>query len=286
MNAKTTFRTILMVLAALALFAGMLTPTVSALAAEGTQGKIVADALNLRKGPALSYDVIKVLPYGTSVNVLETSSDGAWLKVSLADGTQGWVFKAYVTATATVTTSDGVVLVDVLNLRIGPGASYKVVETLKKGDKLTISGRSLYSEWLQVKTADGDQGWVFSPYVQTSVSVGSLPVTEAYGGPNGSPTSSTPMSLVVTIRNNEAGVSLRNFPANSKVSAWLGLSKSALDLKVVSGTTNASGSAELSFEMPDEWSNGKALESGTMVLVVKTDDGSFSRSATILYYTY
>lgn len=284
MNSKT-FRISFIILATLALFVGMLAPTFSALAADGTQGKVIADNLNLRKGPGYTYDVIKVLPYGTAVNLLDTSSDGLWLKVSLADGSQGWVFRVYI-ETGSVSTANGTVIVDVLNLRAGPGSSYRIVEVLKMGDSLTINGRSLYSDWLEVKTESGKQGWVFSPYVQTSVNVNDLPVTEAYGGPNGSPTSSTPMSVVVSIRDNQADVALRSFPANSKVSAWLGLSKNSLDLKVASGSTGSDGSANLSFEMPKTWSNGDKLESGTMVLVVKTDDGSFSRTATILYYTY
>jgi uncharacterized protein YgiM (DUF1202 family) len=284
MNAKS-IRTTVIFLAVLALFAGLLTPSLTAKAAEGTTGTVIVDKLNFREGPGFSYDVIKVLSRGTTVTVIETSSDGLWLQVRLADNSLGYVYRNYIQV-STVVSAEGTVLVDVLNLRAGPGSSYKVLDVLKKGESLTISGRSLYSDWLMVKTSDDVQGWVFSPLVQTSVAIADLPVTEAYGGPDGSPTSSTPMSLVITIRDNEGVITVRNFPANSKISAWLGLSSSSLDLKVASGTTSASGNAELTFEMPEEWSNGNEVESGTMVLVVKTDDGSFSKTATIQYYTY
>ncbi len=55
-----------------------------------------ADQLRLRQGPGTSYPIILHLAALTPLTILGRSEDGAWLKVSLSDGTQGWVMAQYV----------------------------------------------------------------------------------------------------------------------------------------------------------------------------------------------
>ncbi|WP_409270772.1 SH3 domain-containing protein [Neobacillus sp. SCS-31] len=47
--------------------------------------------------------------------------------------------------------------VDSLNIRSGPGLSYKVVATAKKGDRFTVLGES--GEWVQLQLPSGGTGW-------------------------------------------------------------------------------------------------------------------------------
>jgi uncharacterized protein YgiM (DUF1202 family) len=57
---------------------------------------ITARALNVRTGPAVNAGLIASLPFGTAVNVLETS--GSWAHVE-AEGVSGWLSANFLTTT-------------------------------------------------------------------------------------------------------------------------------------------------------------------------------------------
>ena len=57
---------------------------------------VTASSLNMRKGAGTSYSVIKKLPKGTVVDVLESASNG-WKKIKTSSGTIGWVSGSYLT---------------------------------------------------------------------------------------------------------------------------------------------------------------------------------------------
>ncbi|MCL4559248.1 MAG: SH3 domain-containing protein [Chloroflexi bacterium] len=183
-----------------------------------------------------------------------------------------------------------VVTSDPLNLRLGPGVDYPVVQLLYIGDKVSVVGRSTNGDWLVVKTAAGTEGWVYSSYVQTSGDLASLPVDEAYGGPVNAnptpiPTTASVFSIQATIENNQAAVTLRKFPANRDVTVSLGLPGENPDLIVATGRTDAGGAADLSFMMPAHWSDGSKVNQNKLLLTASTTDWQFTRSATLQYYT-
>ena len=120
--------------------------------------------LNLRKGAGTGNAVIKVLPKGTKLSILEKSN--GWLKVS-ANGSEGWVSAEYVneggTQTAHVQQATGSgTTTEHLNLRKGVGTGNAVIKVLPKGTKLEILSSS--NGWLKV-VANGTEGWVSSEYV-------------------------------------------------------------------------------------------------------------------------
>ena len=53
---------------------------------------VTASYVNLREGGGLSYDVLKVLPYGTRVTVIYKGN--YWTRVNY-NGTVGWIKNAY-----------------------------------------------------------------------------------------------------------------------------------------------------------------------------------------------
>ena len=277
MNANKNFRIIFSTLLFLGLLAGAFTPSLVAQGASSDQGVVIASLLNLRQGPGLSEEVIQILENGQKLTILERRADELWLKVRLPDGKEGWVFAIYVQS-GDAEPINGVNLVDKLNLRVGPGTSYAVRATLTKGQPVTVLGRSVSRDWLVVLTADDQEGWVFRPFIETEVDIASLPVSEAYGGPNGSTSPNAPLNLVVTIRDNIATVELNGFPKNVDVFAKLGNGSQNATLEVASGSTDNRGQAELSFEMPKNW------PAGSSNLKVSTKDGKFLRTATIVYY--
>jgi uncharacterized protein YraI len=173
-----------------------------------------------------------------------------------------------------------------LNLRAGPGLTYRVQVVLKHGQSLELLGRSSNGQWLEARLPEsGLGGWVFADYVKTSGDTSALPVTEAAGGPtgigDGRPAAAAGYSLYVTIADNVATVYLQKYPANAEVAVKLG--RTQADQLVASGKTDANGEARIAFNMPARWADGSALASGNLKLAAQTLDGTFSRSATIVY---
>lgn len=58
--------------------------------------RVIAKALNLRKGPGQSYEVSKVLKHEEPLTLIDSVEDKPWLLVRTEDGTQGYVAGRYV----------------------------------------------------------------------------------------------------------------------------------------------------------------------------------------------
>jgi uncharacterized protein YgiM (DUF1202 family) len=188
-----------------------------------------------------------------------------------------------------VRVATGVVNVDSLNLRLGPGLDHVVVRLLHTGQELIILGRNEKLDWLLVELPSGTQGWVYSEYVNTPADIAELPLREAYGGayivePAPVEDAAKPLDIRVVIENNLATVTISGFPGDSPVVANLRKQAGGAGMTVASGETSLKGNATLRFAMPAEWPDGTPVKSGSMVLVVSTTDGNFTLSATIQYY--
>ncbi len=74
-------------------------------------------------------------------------------------------------------TADGVVMPmdTMLRLRTAPTLESEVLDGLKPGTELTITGRTKDSQWLYVRTPDGQQGWVVSQFVTISLDPAQIP---------------------------------------------------------------------------------------------------------------
>ena len=269
-------------LLALGLFFGSLIP-LSLVAAKGEELAVVAvPGLNLRAGPGLDYKVVTVLSQGQELTLLELSQDGRWYKVRLGHGSEGWVYSQYILP---LEEGNAQVLLDGLNLRAGPGFTYRALKQLSKGQEVTVIGRSLQSDWLLLRLSSGIAGWVYYPYILPGVDIASLPVSEASGGPDGSGRPEPRTTVVVAIQSDQAVVDVRGFPASKELVAHLGLPGKSPDLKVANGVTRSDGSARLSFQMPGEWSNGVPVTQDNLVLQVRALDGSASLTVDVVYLT-
>ncbi|MEA3346024.1 MAG: SH3 domain-containing protein [Chloroflexota bacterium] len=70
------------------------TPTRVATSVPG--GTVTADVLNLRSGPGLNYRVMAHLQKGDELEAKARTEAGGWMKVSIAEGLEGWVAVEYV----------------------------------------------------------------------------------------------------------------------------------------------------------------------------------------------
>lgn len=221
-----------------------------------------------------------------AVEIIVTLSDGE----QRSDVNFGWDYQFLPMPPAPESTSlRGIVNVQGLNLRLGPGANHRILRQLAEGTQVEIQGRSENMEWLLVRLPSGTQGWVFAKYVDTQAVIANLPLKEASGGAYLAPSDAAqdvrqPQNVQVSIENNIATVVVADFPSDSKLVVKLGKSGKEADLVVGEGTTSANGNALIHFKMPAEWSDGVPLSSGELTLIVSTANESASVTVRIQYY--
>lgn len=130
-------------------------------------GTVTAKSLNVRQGPGTSYDTVDTVSQGDQVVIYEqTTVDGkTWGRTDL-----GWISLQYVSLQTVgpqpdgeTTVSIGTVTGKTLNVRDGAGTGYDVVDTLKKGDEVTILEQVTVSgdEWGRIES-----GWISLKYVK------------------------------------------------------------------------------------------------------------------------
>ena len=177
-----------------------------------TTGQILAaPRLNVRVRPSNTAAVIGKLPQGATVEIVATSDDGAWYRVSSPLlSSSGWVASAFVgdgaqtvatpgaTATATAVapnvtatpaaepaassagTPTAVVVPARINVRSGPGTNYPVVSSAANGARLPMLARTAASDWYQVQLPGStDPAWVFAALTVVDGALADVPALAA-----------------------------------------------------------------------------------------------------------
>lgn len=123
---------------------------------------VTTDRLNLRSGPSTADGVRTVLPRGALVTLTGRGSNG-YLSVSYK-GTHGWAYATFLRGGSPPSIKNAKVrTTDRLNLRAGPSRDARVLRTLPRGARLTLSGESRNG---YVAVAAGAQrGWVAAHYL-------------------------------------------------------------------------------------------------------------------------
>ncbi len=175
------------------------------------------DYLNLRKGAGTSYDVIMTISKGSTVTVLDKTSNKDWAKVRTSSGVEGWCSKEYLQfsdgsssgGSVEPPSEEYVQTITAVNFRTGPGTDYSVIRTLPTGTILTVVSTS-NPDWIQVKDSNGTKGYVSSEYVQPASSGGSISLSH---------TSVTIPALktIYTTASSSSGADISWSSSNSKV---------------------------------------------------------------------
>ena len=71
--------------------------------------------------------------------------------------------------------ADAIVASEELNLRLGPGYEYPVLEVLVRGDELTVIGTNADDSWIEVQTRTGESGWVVTDLVNLNIDLADVP---------------------------------------------------------------------------------------------------------------
>ena len=80
-----------------------------------------------------------------------------------------------------------------LNVRAGPGTSFRRLGSLQRDQRVTVLARNPEGTWLQVCCVDGQQGWVSAEYVKLSQPIGTI--AEAVALPSAPP--AEPVRIVI-----------------------------------------------------------------------------------------
>jgi uncharacterized protein YraI len=163
--------------------------------------------------PSENAAIITNLTELTALSITGRTSDNVWLAVNTEGGFSGWVLTAYTEVavdltTIPVTDVDPALLANLptsvpqaevavanvsvptgsngyvsgegsgVRLRSQPSTNAQILAVLPERSQVTIVGRSQDSSWLQVQSNAGT-GWVFAPYIQSSLDVASLTVPAA-----------------------------------------------------------------------------------------------------------
>lgn len=179
--------------------------------------------VNLRSGPSLDYSVLMRVTSGTSVTVVNDSYEWNYIAVPTSGSTvYGYMHDSFIdrgTATATITTKYG----GKVNVRSGPGSSYKSVGSLATGTRVTVllSGNG----WSRI-SGGGLTGYMASSYLSATGSG-----SGGSGSSGGAGSTSSTTAYVNNPRSTQV-LNLRESP--SQTARSIGQYRNGTQVKVVS----------------------------------------------------
>lgn len=151
-------------------------------------GKILANALNVRKTPGIEGEYAGLLVNGDTVEIVGVDADTGWYKIKFEDG------YAYITnkseyveiisgdPNGTTTVQKVEVLADNLNVRSGPGTSNSSIGIVQKGFVADILETDSTTGWYKI-SYNGEYGWVTNNTTYVKVTTGTATVSpELYDG--------------------------------------------------------------------------------------------------------
>jgi uncharacterized protein YgiM (DUF1202 family) len=162
-------RTVIKVRAAMLLAVVVILGLLSAQTASATTQMTATVGVNIRSGPSTDAAILGGLYRGQTVTAI--SSSQGWTKIKFA-GSTAHVASEYLTKGAKLPTPKRIgsgtvkITTTALNLRTGPGLSYKVIKVLKEGTRVTMTGKTARG-WAQLVNGKST-GWSSMQYLANS----------------------------------------------------------------------------------------------------------------------
>jgi SH3-like domain-containing protein len=125
-------------------------------ACAGERLTVAVPTANIRSGPGTNYDIIWQVYKYYPLRVLEKTRQ--WYRFVDFEGDKGWIYRPLVRNIASVIT-----IKEKCNIRSGPGTNYNVVFKTEKGVAFKVINRK--GNWIHVRHADGDEGWIYKSLV-------------------------------------------------------------------------------------------------------------------------
>ncbi len=115
---------------------------------------------NVRSGPGTNYEVLWQVEQYTPMQILDKDKSGKWYYIKDYEGTIGWINEDVMENMDTVITKP---IDERCNIRSGPTTSSDVIFKAIKGVPFKVVERK--GDWIHIKHADGDDGWVHKSLV-------------------------------------------------------------------------------------------------------------------------
>ena len=155
--------------------------------------KIDSGGLRLREQPSTVGNVIVNLTALERLNVEGRLENGDWLQVATEGGYKGWVMTQFVdlggnledvvvvgARVITIESAFGGEVIaegDGLRMRDIPSLYGTVLANLDSFTPVGIVGRTEDNSWLEIRTPDGGEGWVWGAYLRVRADLTDVPVT-------------------------------------------------------------------------------------------------------------
>lgn len=137
--------------------------------ASATTQMTAAVGVNIRSGSSTNSEILGGLYRGQTVTAI--NSAGGWTKIKFA-GSTAYVASKYLTKESKLSAPSSIrpgtvkITTTALNLRTGPGHSYKVIKVLKEGARVTMTGKAARG-WAQLVNGKST-GWSSTQYLASS----------------------------------------------------------------------------------------------------------------------
>lgn len=188
---------------------------------------INSGAVNVRQGPGVEYAPITVAFQGQTVTLLGRNSNSSWAKIRTPSSQEGWVNVTLIipnnvaisslpvmTSTATpLPTAPAPVTPGGIAVRSGPGFNYSAVGYVNNGSYINLIGRNSDSSWVKVSANNNTlTGWMNASVIETTLSIGSLPVVDGTPVVTPPPTTSPPPAGAATASVTTGALNVRSGP--------------------------------------------------------------------------
>lgn len=127
--------------------AGVMT-LASGLVWAGQDARVLSDRVNLRARPVEGAEVVGQVNQGDMLAVLNLEGD--WVEVQAPTNAGVWIKGEFI--------RDGVVKADKVNVRSGPGVSYRAVGVLRSGQAVQV--RETRGDWTSIVPPEGVTAWI------------------------------------------------------------------------------------------------------------------------------
>jgi SH3-like domain-containing protein len=106
---------------------------------------VAFDKANVRSGPGKNHEILWSAGKYYPVDIIKKS--GNWYRIRDFEGDTGWIYRRLLKKIPAI-----------VNVREGPGTSFRVLFQAEKGVSFKLLKRK--KKWLKVQHADGEVGWI------------------------------------------------------------------------------------------------------------------------------
>ncbi|MDP6631567.1 MAG: SH3 domain-containing protein [Kiritimatiellia bacterium] len=130
----------------------------------GEQMRVTADDVNVRCGPGTRFEIVCQADKGDLVTVQRTTED--WSEIAPPADAKLWVYAELI--------EDATVIASRVQIRSGPGISYRPAGKLDRGT--TVSIQETVGDWVRIAPPPQASAWISSDYLDSPQAAAAKPV--------------------------------------------------------------------------------------------------------------